>query len=270
MARRRKRSASNSLMRGLFNFISLLGLIILKLTPGLLALVLLVFSFLGIRKAVYADPGLTVGYVSFSPEDALSENEKKVISRPLMGEHLFRIDLKGVAQRIERKPEILDVVVVKELPDSLTVKIEKRRAFAVIPVSGKFRYAVVSQDGVVMKLIDETDPDLILIEPMNRRFRWNEGERVLLNGYAACVSFVYAYWEHPVFKKESIEKIRLDVLGNMAIELGKGLEIRIGEYNDQKMEALLKAFSILEKHDRSTIEYIDLQFDEIIVKRKGS
>ena len=63
--------------------------------------------------------------------------------------------------------------------------------------------------------------------------------------------------------------LMLDKFGNMSIRPIDGPEIRLGRKPMDKLEFLDKIVQLLNQQNRRDIEYVDLQFDNMIVKRRG-
>jgi hypothetical protein len=87
-------------------------------------------------------------------------------------------------------------------------------------------------------------------------------------GFQEALKFLEIFWAHEMSKRETVTKISLDRLGNVTVTLGSGPELRLGRRPEERMAALEKITPLLESGERSAVEYIDLQFDNVIVKRK--
>ena len=67
---------------------------------------------------------------------------------------------------------------------------------------------------------------------------------------------------------EVLTRIGIDHLGNVSIILGNGPQIRLGRRPMDSLKSLEKTIPLLKSEERSKIEYVDLQYDNVIVKRK--
>ena len=89
-----------------------------------------------------------------------------------------------------------------------------------------------------------------------------------MKGFEAANQFTREFSKHPLAQFESISKITLDHIGNVSVTLGKGPELRLGRKPLEAMKSFDKIAPILESPDRLKIDYVDLQFNNVIVKQK--
>ena len=243
--------------------------LILKMLPLIIFSGLGLILFSGLRDVLYADPALTVRQVTIVPSGSLTAQEKKIFESKARGKSIFRIDLRRIAEQLEREPEILKVRVQKIMPDSLTIDVEKRRPFAFVQSRQDGNFAIVSQDGIVLDTVFQINYSLILIEAVDSpALSFKKGAKIYLNGYPQCVKFLYSYWESPFSKQEEIEKIKIDQNGNITLMLMNGPEIRMGDRAFENLKGLQQLNPVLKSRERSKIDYIDLEYTEIVVKKK--
>lgn len=242
---------------------------LVKALPFLIISATVVFLFLGIREVLYADPSLGIGRLVVNPADAISDLKKKAIEKDWLGKNIFKVDLKSIARDLERDPEIATAEIIRSIPSTLKIEITRRRPFAVIRFSPKGKYGVIADDGMILDISDQVNSSLILIEAYGSdRYNPKIGRKMAVEGYLEAVQFLRAFDEHPLAKTEKITQVFLDHLGNVSVMLGGGPEIRLGRHPMQKIASLNKIIPLLEGTGRPTIAYIELQFNDIVIKRK--
>ncbi|MDP3919884.1 MAG: FtsQ-type POTRA domain-containing protein [Candidatus Omnitrophota bacterium] len=269
MARRRKRGRRGGLLKAIESaFINLFALL-RKLFPTVVTAVLLVGLLLGVREALYADNALAVDRVIIEPAGVLSAGQSKQLHTELLGENILMVDLTRVAKRLETDPLIRRARVTRQVPSTLKVEVETRGPVAYIRFTPQGRYGLIAEDGMILDVVLKKSAPLVAIDAFGTSLKQPRvGKRVRDSAYFEAVDFIKKYWKHSMAQTETITNIRIDHLGNIAVTLNGGPEVLLGPRPDERIEALEKIFSLLEGPGRNTIEYIDLQFDDVIVKRR--
>ncbi len=225
--------------------------------------------FWGIRENLYADPGFLVQVVQVTPEDALSPEEAAGLERRWLNQNLFKIPIRQISKEIERNPRIQAARVVREFPRTLRIEVYERRPFAGIRFEPRGFYHVLSEDGFVLAREEEKDSNLIQVEAWGpRKAKPQVGQAFSLAGYPEAVAFLKAFWKHPLSRTEKVEAIRLDHLGNVALVLRNGPELRFGRNPLQRLQAFDSVKPLLEGPERQRIIYIDLQYRDLIVRKE--
>jgi len=107
-------------------------------------------SIVGVSVAILtiAEPYFSVKNIQIKGEERLSEEEIKRWIDVLSQESIFRIDLKGIAQKISSKPQIKRVEIRRVLPSTIIINVEERKPFAYIVYKGV--YYEVDDEGVII------------------------------------------------------------------------------------------------------------------------
>jgi hypothetical protein len=268
--RSRKKKSSSSLtwkaVKGLFR---LLTQGIVKGTPFALVALIGFAIFWAIREELYADPGLQIQAIEVVPHGSLSEARLKELQKRYFGRNLLRVSVKEVARFIEEDPKIREARVTRELPKALRVEIKERVPFAQLQFAPKGSYFSVAEDAVFLDEGEGRNKNLLLVElfevpdPEPRK-----GKRLPLPGFEEGVKVARAFWGHPISKSETLEKLRLDRLGNVALVLKDGPELRLGRDPMGKFFLLESVNSLLKGPERRSIIYMELQYNDIVVKKK--
>jgi len=82
------------------------------------------------------------------------------------------------------------------------------------------------------------------------------------------VALTRNFRSHFLARSETIEKIRLDPLGNVSLFLAGGPELRFGRDPSKKLYALDSLTPLLKGPERNQIIYIELQYQDLVVKKR--
>lgn len=272
MGKRKKLKSRRGGKGGKFfrSFFSLVAGLFGKLVP--LAMVALVGGaiFLGVRQVLYADSQLQVKTITVEPPLAISIRERQALEAKFLGKNVFLVDLKKIARDLEQDPEIARARVIRRFPSHLDIRIDRREPVGFIRFTPRDRFGLISEDGMILDVLPKPTLGMLLIEavfmnPSNLRI----GFQIRHKGFQEAVAFVKAYGNHEMAKSYALSKAAFDPLGNVSIQLGSGPEIRLGRTPVERISSLAKIVHLLSTDESLAIQYIDLQFDNVIVKKKG-
>ncbi len=267
--RKRKKLSSTLTWKAGAGFFQLLSQGILKTSPLLLLGVVGWVIFLGIRQDLYADPGFLIQNVEVSPQGSLPAEKIQELEQQYLGQSLFKISLRRAAETIEQDPKIREARIIREFPKTLRIEILARKPSIQIQLSPKGPYYAAGEDGVILNTEFARNENKVLIEVFEAQKNQLEiGKPSNLPGFREAWRLARAFWAHPLGKTESIDRIRLDHLGNVSLVLRKGPELRFGRQPMKKIYALDTVGPLLRGSDRDRIIYIELQYQDLIVRRK--
>ncbi len=269
MAKKKRKKSSKNFFSGIFSLIGGTFRLLLKVTPVVAIALIIGFGFFGVKKALYADSALSIQKIVITPNDSLPASKQQQVESKWLGKNILKLDLKKIAKDLEQDPNVRVAEVTRHLPAILKVEIQKRTAAVYIQLAPRGLYGVISEDGVILDVVKESNPSLVLIEAYGGDQKEPKtGMRVKQRGYSEAIKFLKAFWNHALSRRETVSKMSLDHLGNLTIFLGGGPEVRLGRHPSDRLEAFERIETLLEKESRTQIEYVDLQFDNVIVKRK--
>ena len=266
----RKRFKPAKLFRGMAKMLkqTLSGL--LHVAPVVAVIGILAGVFFGVRGAPYADPGLMIRQVYVQPRQALSDDKNKKLVEQLVGRHIFNVNLHTIAEKLERDPSIQNVTVQKRFPNAIEVNIHSRKPLALIRFSPDGFYGLVTDDGMIIDLYHKPVDSYVVIEAYYFKSKsLAVGYHIEDKGFFELIHFLEAYWKHSISLQEPLSRVTLDRFGNVTIIPGTGPEIRLGRKPMDKLPHLDKIMQLLDQDGREEIDYVDLQFDNMVVKRKG-
>lgn len=252
--------------KGLFKF-AFQGTV--KLIPLALFGCFIFLVFWGIRAELYADPGFQIENVEIFPETALPHETLQALEKLYLGQNLFKISLQKAAAEVEQNARIREARVTREFPRTLRIQIVERAPFAQVFFQPKGPYYVTGEDGVVIEAVLSQRSNLLPVEVLDGKpLKPAAGDKLTLDGLKEGIQLVKAFWEHPLAESEQIDRLRIDRLGNSAILLRKGPELRFGHHPLKRLPMLTLLKPLLEGPDRDRIVYIDLQYQDLVVKKK--
>lgn len=270
MGKRRRRKVSSTLTwkatKGLFHLVSK-GMI--KSTPLWVLAGVGLCAFWSIRQNLYADPGFLIQTIVVKPDKALTVEGLLQLEKTYLGRNLFTVSPKEVAEAVERDPQIRRARVIREFPNTLRIEISDRSPFAQVQLASNGPFYIVAEDGIVLGKQSGRDKNLVLFEAHEGRIpQPQSGKEISIPGFQEAVNLTRAFWQHPLSRAERIERVRLDHLGGVNLGLDKGPELRFGTQPMKKLPTLGSLTPLLNGKDRHRILYINLQFQDIIVKKR--
>lgn len=240
-----------------------------KIFPFVFALTAAGGIFFGVKEALYADPRLNIKEVAVYPPFALNNGRRQALETRVLGKNIFTVDLENLALKLQDNPEVQAARVSRQFPASLNVHIKTRRPIALIQFSPKSSYGLISEDGMILDVLKQPDRAYVVIQAYGMGLTTPSAGRKVKNAAFGEVSkFLNAFWRHNVSKREPLTGVSVDHLGNVTISLGEGPSIRLGKRPSERIDTLEKMMYLLEDESRKAIEYVDLQYDNVIVKRK--
>lgn len=267
--RRRKKSSSLLTWTALSGTFRLIFQSLFKAGPLLLLSLLGLGIFWAIREELYADPGFTINHVEVLPAGPLSEERIQELERNFLGHNLFKISLDETAKRLERDATIREARVSRVFPATLRIEILSRTPFAQIQFHPRGPYYVAGEDGVILEASWAKEPGLLFVDAGESGFtKTQAGDKFPIPGYAEGITLVRAFWKHPLGRSETLQALRLNRLGEAALVLKEGPELRFGRNPMRKFASLDAAVPLLKGPDRDRMVYIELQYQDLIVKKK--
>ncbi|HOG23977.1 MAG TPA: FtsQ-type POTRA domain-containing protein [Candidatus Omnitrophota bacterium] len=251
------------------------SMFIIQITKHVIPLMLIVAAFLfgavGVWKVLLADTHLRISEIRVVPSDVLTSAHIKVLEDKLIGKNIMGLDLRKVESEIELGPGAKGVRVVRELPSTIRIEIEKRKPAANMLFKARGAYGIVADDGIIIATSNVMEPAWVLIENFSEPIQEPKiGAKIQNKGFPEALKFLKKYEKHDLSRKERITRVMLDPYGNVTIRLGEGPDFQLGRRPTEKFPMLSKAMYLFKTEAREGVDYMDLQFDRIAVKRKQS
>jgi len=247
-----------------------IGWLFWKLLPVAIVLGLLVYAGFVVKEALSEDRWLKVQEIRVVPPDVLSAQSIRMLEDKILGKNILLLDLHEIESTIELGPGAQSVRVIREMPSTVRIEIQKRRPIANVQLKPGGAYAIVAEDGFIIESRPASDPAWILIEDFSEPIKEPRvGARIQNKGFAEALKFLSLYRKHELARRETVTRISLDPYGNVTVRLGEGPDFQLGRKASEKLQVLDKAVVYLfQTEPRENIEYMDLQYDRVAVKRK--
>ena len=255
-------SAIGAIFRGI-------GWFLWKLLPVALIAGGLVYAGFVVKKGLCEDRWLRVQFIQVIPPDALSPQSIRMLEDKILGKNILLLDLKKISGTIALGPGAQSVRVVRDMPTTIRIEIQKRRPIANVQLRPGGPYAIVADDGVIIESRPALDPAWILVEDFSETFKEPRvGARLQNKGFAEALRFMKVFRSHELARRETVTRVSLDPNGYVTVRLGEGPDFKLGRKASECMTSLTNAIYLLKTEPRENIEYMDLQYDRVAVKRK--
>jgi len=255
-------SAIGAMIRGI-------GWLLWKLLPVAVIAGVLVYAGFAVKKGLCEDRWLRVQFIQILPPDALSPQSIRMLEDKILNKNILLLDLKKIASTIELGPGAQSVRVVREMPTTVRVEIQKRRPIANVQLRPGGPYAIVADDGFIIEIRPALDPAWILVEDFSESFKEPRiGARLQNKGFAEALKFMKIFKSHELARRETVTRVRLDSNGYVTVKLGEGPDFKLGRKASECITPLTNAVYLLKTEPRENVEYMDLQYGRVAVKRK--
>ncbi|MFH1799814.1 MAG: FtsQ-type POTRA domain-containing protein [Candidatus Omnitrophota bacterium] len=247
-----------------------IGWLVWKLLPVAVIAGALVYAGLVVKKGLCEDRWLRVQSIQVVPPDALSPQSIRTLEDKILGKNILLLDLKKIANTIELGPGAQSVRVVREMPTTIRVEIQKRRPVVNVQLKPGGPYAIAADDGFIIEIRPALDPTWILMEDFSEPFKEPRiGARLQNKGFAEALRFMKVFRKHELARHETVTRISLDPNGYVTVRLGEGPDFKLGRKASEAIASLTNAVYLLKTEPRENVEYMDLQYDRVAVKRKS-
>ncbi|MBI4358681.1 MAG: FtsQ-type POTRA domain-containing protein [Candidatus Omnitrophica bacterium] len=267
MAKHRPRSWHGKLFRrwkgGLLRLIT-------QSLPFTMSLGVLCLIFFSVRQMVHADPYFQIVQITVFPSGILNLSEYEFLQNETRGKNVAEIDLKQISRSLERNPKVKRAEVMRNIPRELNIFLTPRLPFVQVQVHEGGLYYLVSDDQLVLSSEALPRPELLVLEDFSSKRKDYSAGTLYQNEHFYGVSKLLAVLKvDPLFKGEAISKLALDQLGNISLILRDGLELKMGREFSVSDGTRLVLRSLLASKERSHMTYIDLRYQNLIIKRKS-
>lgn len=241
-----------------------------KFLPILLIGLLLGGVYHGIQKFLYADPYFRLDIIRVKTDLPFSTKQIEQLSGLKLGENLLAIDLGKVASRIERNPEIKKAEVVRILPSTIEINVIRRFEVFQVRPKGQGHYYAIDDQGIILTKSDMNPlKGLVLIEDAAvSKDALGVGDQYPSQNLPAFKALYQCVVQQSELSGEKIEAMYVDHLGNFTLFLTGSFEVRLGKAYIKNLKKLHGLKNLLKSDERNKIEYLDLQYQDVVVKMK--
>ena len=201
------------------------------------------------------------------PADALPVSKLESLQKKWLGKNTAQIDLLAIARDLELDHRVLSADVRRQLPNRLDVYVERRIPYAYVHFGRRGQWAMVSRDAVVIDVVQKPAEGLYIIESDELSNQVPKFGMRLSKSMLGLVRMTDAFSKHPVSQTEKITAIAMLPNDSAVLVLGE-LYIKVNLSDATPEQTFSKYQYLLETETRAMIEYVDLRFNRVILKRK--
>lgn len=243
--------------------------ILWKSLPFAVASCFILFLFFGVRNMLHADPYFQIEKITVFPAGILNTSELHFLEMKTKGKSLLGINLKELSQSLERNPKVERAEVVRILPKQLNVYLIKRLPMLQVQMRPDGSYYLISNDQVVTAINSQARPDLLILEDYNASKKKYSVGMLYQNSYFESIRGIFlSIQNESALRNENLIKMTTDRMGNMSLFLKDGLELKVGRQLNLSPAAQMVLGSLLKSKERSEYLYLDLRYQDIIIKKK--
>ncbi len=268
---RKKKSSSKKVLHFFGGILQWILMIVIRCVPIALIVGLAFFGFVALRTYLYEDPYFVVTNLRITTDRFYPKEDVAVRGNIRSGESIFSIDVWQIASALRKDPRVKDVQVRKVFPSTLDITMAIREEYAYLTLPEKQRFYMMDREGYIISVSDAQTlrPEFpVIVDGATTRRRIALGSKHL-TGNVSNSFFVLEYLKgEGYYGTLEVKEVIIDRLNSLSLVVKDGLEIKLGTTrlieNMQKLPHLIKIF---EEEKNAKFKYIDLRFDDIIVKK---
>ncbi len=233
-----------------------------KIIPFMIFGALIICTFFGLRSVLLDYPGLIIRKVSVVNEEGRPLSNPKDFFRLEEKTNLFGFDMKKVARDISlRHPELASVFVRRQFPDTLVIVAQRRKSIAIVGIEKNYS---VDKDGFILPY-ESQDKDLPRIVGADHQ-QIELYAKALSPRLKKALELLEQLERCEISPQYKILNIDVRQYSNIIFYLANRIEVRMGEGAFKKKAILLSRILKQLKTSDSVPKYIDMRFDNPVVK----
>lgn len=235
--------------------------------------------------------GLLLGYIwksltqsgYFRIKDVVTKEINGVDLSHLKGSNIFLVNLKTEARNIlDAYPDYRQVRIVRVLPNRLYVDFVKRKPIAYVKL---YKYFTIDEDGFLFNANAQQEfGDLPVITGLDTKiFGAKPGTRYNIKEANLALDIIKEARKNRVLK--NVELKRIDVSNSASVSIfiplarklnsplgsrQETIEIKLGSENVKEKITILAGVLLQEKLNLANVRYIDLRFNEPVIRFKDA
>lgn len=215
-------------------------------------------------KRLVNDPYFRVSALVVKGLDRIDKSGIQERLGDLFGQNIFLVDLERAAHTLQQHPWIRRVWIRKKLPDTLEIRIEERKPFALIWSGGLYR---IDYDGVILEKENEnrlSEPVFTGLSDTSARI----GQAIGREELTQARSILRYFRNYRFLGKRPIAWIDLGARNRVELVTRDGkTRIRLGEEDPEKEYVHLQAVDRILSHKTGDVEWVDLTFPGKVIIR---
>lgn len=215
-------------------------------------------------KRLVNDPYFRVSAMVVKGLDRIDKSAIQERLGGLFGQNIFLVDLEGAAHTLKQHPWIRRVWIRKKLPDTLEIRIEERKPFALIWSGGLYR---IDGDGVILEKENEnrlSEPVITGLTDPSVRI----GQAIRREELSQTRSILPYFRDYRFLGKRPIAWIDLGARNGVELVTRDGkTRIRLGGEDPEKEYVHLQAVDRILSNKTDDVEWVDLTFPGKVIIR---
>lgn len=241
--------------------------------------------------AILLASGLLLGYIwkaltgsgYFRVKEVITKEINGVDLSHLKGSNIFLLNLKAEAGNIlENYPNYRQVRIVRVLPNRLYVDFVKRKPIAYVKL---YKYFTIDEDGFLFNApVQQGFGDLPVITGLDTKiFGPKPGTRYNIKEANLALNIIKEARKNRVLKNVELRKIDVSNSASVSIFIPLAqklnpplssrqevIEIKLGSENVKEKITILGGVLLHEKLNLANVRYIDLRFNEPVIRFKDA
>lgn len=234
-----------------------------------------------IRSIVFLLIGLTIYFIYVNTADFLTESDIFTVHdvvidksiqfidvaelKRLKGHNIFKVDIARLQAKIKAQyPQIAQLQVMRELPDRIKVLAKKRDVIFQAVVHGKS--LLVDTEGVGMYFSKEAVDVPLVIGLVSQSAKIVLGAPLAAKSTGLAVTLIRTFKARPVLSGLKVVSLDISNLSKIEITLAQGVHIILDQDNYAAKLDLLAAMLEQKKIMLAQLKYLDLRFNEPVLK----
>ena len=194
------------------------------------------------------------------------ENSRITDLSYLKGRNIWSLDLERESRLLSLyNPTYRRINLVRVLPNRIFVDIQPRQPLAFVKLG---RFFLVDREEVLFDIPeDASEMELPVILGLNNKLvNPASGKKYNLRELWLALNIIREFENIKALSSLKIKKINAESAGNLSFFLSDKLEIKIGQEDVLRKLNILKDMLLQSGNDLANIKYIDLRFQEPVVK----
>ncbi|MBI2870343.1 MAG: FtsQ-type POTRA domain-containing protein [Candidatus Omnitrophica bacterium] len=248
-----------SLRLPLFSVYALFYLLVIVLGLG--------FGVWGIVSLLQTSPVFAITQIAVQGAQTLTPEEVLALTSVRKGENLFAVRLNEVRREIERAPSIRQATIRRVLPGTLAILVDQRQPVA--QVRSGYYYLVDENGFVIPPVLEQPDPTLPILENLDfSRRRARMGQHYESERLARALALLGAVKQVRLPFEGRVQSVDAQDVKQLSFLVEPGVRVRTGDAGLENKLGLLNEVYDEIKGELDRIKYVDLRFEDIIIKYK--
>jgi len=229
----------------------------------LFVLALMGLSGFGIYKFINTSDFFKIKTVRL--DSSLSFVDINKLSR-IKGKNIFFVDLKRIQRDLSfRYPQISQLKVIRRFPDQLFFIAKKRMPF--FQLQNNKEIITLDDQGVVVSKISKRSKGIPFVEGLNIKSKnISLGKTLRSRVISSILNLIRRFKENENLSSYSISTIQVAGLSKLSVYLSNDFKIIMDYDNIKSKVEALGLFLSSKRLDPEKIKYIDLRYNDIVVK----